>query len=127
MTKVSQLDKKVGMNQWDIVKFQLLTYCYLNRIHISPHDLSCLTLLGIAGTRTLEDFCALARTQGIFSSNQSARNALSKAEKKNLILKEGYNKKKISLHPDLNILCSGNIILNYKLYHLTPVLEPAQS
>lgn len=113
------------MDRWDIVKFQLLTHCYLHRIHISQHDLSCLTLLAITGTRTLEDFCTLAKNQEIFSSNQSARNALAKAEKKGLITKEGHNKKRISVSPSLQVQTKGNIVLDYRIVHIEKVLEPA--
>jgi hypothetical protein len=127
MAQLTQVDKKIGMDRWNIVKFQLLTYCFLNKIHVSQHDLSCLTLLALSGVRTLEEFCTMARTHEIFSSNQSARNALSKAEKKGLILKQGSNKKRISIHPSLQIQSLGNIVLNYKCFHLEPVLEPAQS
>ncbi len=120
-----KVDKKIQMDRWDIVKYQLVTYCYLNRIHLSTHDLSCLTLLAITGSSTLENFCALARSKGIFSSNQSARNALAKAEKKGLIIKEGTNKKRISLSPDLKIQAQGNILLNFKIFHI--VNEPVEA
>ncbi len=125
--EITQVDKKVIMSQWDMVKFQLITYCYLKRLHLSEHDLSCLTLLSIEGASTLEEFCEKTRARQIFSSNQSARNALSKAEKKGLIIKEGYNKKKVSISPDLNIQAWGNVVLNYKLIHLESKLEPQES
>jgi hypothetical protein len=56
----------------------------------------------------------------IFSSPQSARNSLTKAEKKNLIVKEGKNKKKISLHPAMGIHAAGNILLNIKILSVAP-------
>lgn len=118
--ELSQVDKKIRMDRWSIVKFQLLTHCYLNKIHLSTHDLSCLTLLALTGTSTLEEFCSLAKKEQVFTSNQSARNALAKAEKKGLILKEGHNKKKIYINPDLKIQSQGNILLNYKIFHLEP-------
>lgn len=122
---LNQIDKKISMDRWDIVRFQLLTHCYLSRIHISQHDLSCLTLLAITGPSTLEDFCKLSCSNKIFSSNQSARNALTKAEKKSLILKEGYNKKRISINPTLGIITQGNVLLNYKIFHI--VYEPSEA
>lgn len=118
-----KVDKKIQMSRWDIVKFQLVTHCYLQRIHLSRHDLSCLTLLALSGPRTLEEFCTMSKDEQIFSSNQSARNALAKAEKKGLIIKEGHNKKRISISPDLSIQAWGNIFLNFKIYHLEPVLS----
>ena len=131
MASLSKVDKKIGMDRWDIIKFQLLVHCYLRRIHISEHDLLCLTLLGMTGEQTLEDFCSIARSNEIFSSNQSARNALAKAEKKGLIIKQGKNRKKISLSPNLNIVTSGNIVINMKVVYLesqpAPVYESQES
>jgi hypothetical protein len=51
----------------------------------------------------------------IFSSAQSARNSLTKCEKKNLIIKEGKNKKKIYINPSVSVITSGNILLNLKI------------
>ncbi len=31
--------------KWEVVKFQILTHCYINRIAVSESDLNCLTLL----------------------------------------------------------------------------------
>jgi hypothetical protein len=50
----------------------------------------------------------------IFSSTQSVRNCLTKAEKKGLIKKEGKNKKRISISSDLKLHAQGNILLDYK-------------
>ena len=129
MAQLLQVDKKMRMNQWDITKFQLIVHCYLSGIKMSDHDLSCLTLLGITGEQILEDFCQRAVDNEIFSSAQSARNALSKAEKKRLITKQGKNRKKIMINPALNILSLGNILLNYKIVRLENVkqLEPQES
>ena len=129
--EVLRIEKKVRMTHLEIIKFQLIMYCHLTNTHLSSNDLSCLTLLGMTGEYTLEDFCELARSNKIFSSNQSARNALAKAEKKDLIIKKGNNKKKISLHPDLGIHSNGNIVIDYKVVYLEqvtkPQLEPQES
>ncbi len=120
---LNKVDKKVQMDHWDIVRFQLTIYCFLNRIHLSDHDLACVALLGASGEQTLEDFCALCKEKEIFSSNQSARNALSKAEKRGLIIKEGRNKKKIKLNPAIGVQATGNILLSYNIFHLEPIYE----
>jgi len=125
MAQLVQVDKKIVMGKWDITKFQLLTYCYLNRIHISQHDLSCLTLLALSDTITLENFCSLSKEKGIFSSNQSARNSLTKAQKKGLVVREKLNRKQICINPDIKIQINGNIIINYKIVYLEKTLEPA--
>lgn len=114
MAIVKQLEKKVQLNQWDIIKYQILTHCYLNKIQVSDADLECLTLLSILGEQELTVFCIEVHTRKIFQSSQTVRNALTKAEKKELIVKEGRSKKKISINPSLKLITEGNILLDYK-------------
>lgn len=114
MALVNQVGKKVKMEKFDIVKYQILTHCYLNKINVSEADLNCLTYLALEGDQELTNFCNKAHTHKIFSSTQSVRNCLTKAEKKNLIKKEGKNKKKIFINPDLNVYSKGNILLDFK-------------
>lgn len=114
MAIVNQVDKRVRMNTWDIVKFQILTHCYLYKIPVSEADLNCLTFLALEGEQELTSFCNKASDKNIFSSTQSVRNCLTKAEKKSLIKKEGKNKKKIFVSPDLKVATTGNILLDYK-------------
>lgn len=114
MAIVNQVEKKVQMKIWEIVKYQILTYCYLNNIQVSSADLECLTLLSVLGEQELNIFCAEVFDKNIFKSSQTVRNAISKAEKKKLILKEGRSKKKVSIHPDLRVQTLGNILLDYK-------------
>ena len=114
MAIVNQVDKRVRMDKWDIVKYQILTHCYLNKISVSESDLNCLTYLALEGDQELTNFCIKAHTKDIFSSIQSVRNCLTKAEKKNLIKKEGKNKKRIFINPDIKVYCKGNVLLDYK-------------
>lgn len=114
MALVNQINKKVKMSRWDIVKYQILTHCYLNNITVSEADLNCLTFLALEGDQELTSFCNKASDKKIFSSTQSVRNCLTKAEKKHLIKKEGKNKKKIYINPELNIYSNGNILLDFK-------------
>jgi hypothetical protein len=81
---------------------------------VSDADLNCLTLLAIEGEQELTSFCNKASDKDIFSSTQSVRNCLTKAEKKSLIVKEGKNKKKISINPGIKVYASGNILLDFK-------------
>lgn len=118
MAKVNQIEKRVQMEKWDIVKYQILTYCYLKKIHISDADLQCLTLLSIEGEQELTTFCGRVHMMNIFKSSQTVRNALTKAEKKNLISKEGKSKKRIAINPELKIQTEGNILLDYKFLAL---------
>jgi hypothetical protein len=114
MAVVNQIDKRVKMSKWDIVKYQILTHCYINKISVSEADLNCLTYLALEGDQELTSFCGKAHIKDIFSSTQSVRNCLTKAEKKNLIKKEGKNKKKIFINPDLNVYSQGIILLDFK-------------
>ena len=49
MALVNQVTKKVRMSLSSVVKYQILTYCYLNDISVTNSDLDCLTLLAIEG------------------------------------------------------------------------------
>lgn len=118
MALVNQVSKVVKMDHWNIVKYQIATHCYLKDIQISKPDLSCLTFLALSGERELPEFCDLAAEHGIFKTAQSVRNALTKAEKKKLITKDGKNKKKIKIAKDLNVQTDGNILLVHKLVYI---------
>lgn len=114
MALVNQVEKRVRMSKWDIVKYQFITHCYLYKIIISESDLECLTLLAMEGETDITSFCNKAFDKKIFSSIQSVRNCLSKVEKKKLITKEGKNKKKIYISPAVKMVSEGNILLDYK-------------
>ena len=120
MALVNQVNKRVKMTTWDVVKFQLLTHCYLNKIAVSDAELNCLTYLAMEGDQELTSFCNKAHSKEIFSSTQSVRNCLTKAEKKHLIKKEGKNKKKIFIHPDIRVQCDGTILLDFKFLANAP-------
>ena len=79
MAIVNQVQKKIKMDQWDIVKFQLNIHCHINKIIISDLDLNCLTLLALTGETTLGEFCEKAVKNNISASYQSVRNIIAKA------------------------------------------------
>ena len=116
MALVNQVQKRVKMPKWDIVKFQILTHCYVNHITMSDSDLNCLTLLSFNQPIELTHFCydASAEDEKIFKSSQTVRNSLNKSEKNNLIIKDDSNKKLIMLNPRLKIQTQGKILLDYK-------------
>jgi hypothetical protein len=136
MAQVNLVNKQTQLNLLEIIKFQLITHCYINKITVSELDLDCLTYLGLMGTVELTDFCnqlAELRLKEKLktwtpSSNspgrkpdaspQTIRNVLIKAEKEKLILKVGKGRKTVSLNPELKIQSSGNILLNYKFVHI---------
>jgi hypothetical protein len=113
MALVNQVQKRVKMPKWDIVKFQILTHCYINKIAMSDSDLNCLTLLTFNQPIELTHFCydASAEEDWIFKSPQTVRNCINKAEKNGLVIR---NKKLVSVNPDLKIQAEGTILLDYK-------------
>jgi len=116
MALVNQVQKRVKMPKWDVVKFQILTHCYINHITMSESDLNCLTLLSFNQPIELTHFCydASAEEEWIFKSPQTVRNSINKAEKNGLVIKDSVNKKQILLNPNLQIQTEGTILLDYK-------------
>lgn len=118
MATFNQVEKKARMEYWDCIKFQILTHCYLQKITVSDSDLECLTFLANEGELELTEFCNKVADVKIFSSPQTVRNAVNKAERKNLVIKDGKTKKRIMLHPSIKVITSGNILLDYKFVAL---------
>jgi len=114
MALLNRVQKSARLDLSGIVRFQVALHCHFNGIVVTDADLDCLTLLAINGESGLSDFCQLASDQDIFSSAQSVRNALTKAEGKNLIQKSGRSRKKISLDPSMKIQTEGNILVEVK-------------
>jgi len=118
MPKANLVEKRVRMSKRDIIKYQLLTHSFINSISYSDAELNCLTLLGVCGEMDLSDFCNYVVDENIFKVSQTARNFLTKAEKMNLIDKNGTSRKKIKLKDDLKIQTAGNIILDFKIVYV---------
>jgi len=117
--KAKVVSKRIMMNRREIIRYQLITYCFINNIKISESELSCLALLGDYGKYELADFCSSAVTEGIFKTPQTVRNFLTKAEKTRIIIKTGKTRKMIELNEDLQIQTKGNIVLDYKIAHVS--------
>ena len=116
MALVNQVQKRVRLPKWDIVKFQILTHCYINRITMSESDLNCLTLLTFNEPIELSNFCldASSEEDWIFKSPQTVRNSINKSIKNGLVVKDISDKKIIKINPDLKIQTEGVILLDYK-------------
>jgi hypothetical protein len=115
MALVNQVQKKVMMSKRDIIKYQILTHCYINRITVSDSDLECLTLLSTIGPIELTNFCFEASEEhSIFKSEQTVRNCINKCEKFTLVSKDVKNKKVVMINPNLKIQTEGSILLDYK-------------
>ena len=115
MALVNQVSLKLKVSLNNTIKYQILTYCFFENIVISNSDLELLTVLSKNPKIEISKFCILLTELNIFKSAQSARNAISKAEKKSLILKKGSNKKTIVLNKTINVQKDGLVLLNYKI------------
>ena len=117
MALVNQVQKKVVMSKKDIIKFQFITHCYINKIALSDSDFECLTLLSTIDPLELSSFCYEASSEyAIFKSEQTVRNCINKCEKNSLVLKDSKNKKVILVNPNLKIQVEGGILLDYKFF-----------
>jgi hypothetical protein len=115
MAVVKQVQKKVVMSKKDIVKFQLVTHCYINKITVSNSDLECLTLLSLTGPIELTHFCYdAAEEHKIFKSQQTVRNCINKCIKSGLIRKDKKNKKVVSIDDKVKVETDGTVFLDYK-------------
>ena len=115
MAIVNKVDFKKQVTIKDTIAYQILSYCFFNDVHISSTDLKLLTELAKQPGIELTKFCIYLTDNNIFKSKQSARNAVTKAEKKGLIVKNGVNKKTINLNTDMNVQVEGIVLLDYKI------------
>jgi len=115
MAIVNKVDFKKQVTIEDTIAYQILSHCFFNNIHISNTDLKLLTKLAKQSGVELTKFCIYLTDNDIFKSNQSARNAITKAEKKGLVVKNGINKKTINLNSDMNVQIEGIVLLDYKI------------
>ena len=115
MAEVTKVSKKVMTNLSQASMYQILTYCFFNKIQISNADLSCLGLLAELGEHELTEFCKIATDKNIFKSPQSARNAINKAAKKGLVKKNGKSKKTIVISKEIEVQSNGIVLLDFKV------------
>ena len=115
MAVVNKVDIKMKVDIDKTIQYQIMTYCFFNNIFISNSDMKFLAELSKYKNIELTKFCLKLVEGNIFKSPQSARNAITKAEKKNLLNKSGNNKKTISLQKDINVQTSGLVLLDYKI------------
>jgi|TARA_R110002153_G_scaffold214930_1_gene367596 hypothetical protein len=115
MAIVNKVNQKLKVDISQSIKYQILTYCFFNGIHINQSDLNLLAELATNNNVELSKFCRLITSKEIFKSEQSARNAINKVEKKKLLIKDGSNKKVIYINKDMNIQSKGIVLLDIKV------------
>lgn len=113
MALVNQVNKRVMFTHFNIVKYQILTYGFINNLSLSEGELNTLTILAVLGQQELTVFCDFLHSKKIFSSSQSARNCITRLEKKNLIEKKGKNKKKIQMSDSIVVVTKKPVLLNF--------------
>lgn len=116
--KVLRVQKNIPLNLHDIIRFQVTTYCFLNKIRISPAQLDTLAYLGEWGDMNISDFCNEIVTQDIFGNPQTVRNFILKCVRDGYVVRKGKGNKEIALVDDFELLAEGNILIEMKVYHV---------
>lgn len=123
------VNKTIQMTQADIIRYQLVTHCFVKSLKLSHSEIECLLLLIQNGECDLSDFSRaasknendkennLSYNSPIFKSPQTVRNFLTRAEKDSLILKSEGSRKKIQINPEIGIQFNGTVLLNYKILY----------
>lgn len=119
MAIVNQVHQSAYLPKPGIIKFQLITHCFFKNITLTPIELECLALLAQDREVALNVFCRYVERKELYASAQSVRNVINKFEKIGLIEKSGKKNKKVRLNSDIPIQTDGNILLEYKLVHLS--------
>ena len=117
MAKALVVNRQIPLSLYDIIRFQINEYCFVNKIRLSPAQQDCLALLGLYGEINMSDFCEQVVTEYVFGNMQTTRNFITKCVKEKLVKRSGLGNKLVSLTEELNILTTGNILLNLKVFH----------
>jgi len=112
MALVNTVEKRIKMQRDGVIKYQIITFCFLNELQLSSSDLDCLLELAKVGPIDVTSFCKYISELKIFKSPQSVRNAIQKAKKKNLIIMENKN---IVINPNMKVQTDGTILLDFKI------------
>lgn len=112
------IQQLVRLDKFNIVKYQLMHYCFVNKIILNDTELNCLSYLGELGNIRLTEFNKLGVEKGILGSAPAINNCINRLEDRGFILKERAGKKLICLHPKIRIESEGNIVINLRLVKL---------
>ena len=116
MAVVRKIEKKIKTNREKLIKYQILTYCFFKDIKVSSTELELLFELSNNDGIEMNNLCEHLSEKKIYGTKQSARNAITKAEKKTLIIKGGdLRKKKVYISENLNIHKEAIIFLDIKI------------
>jgi hypothetical protein len=103
------------VDSFEIVKFQIITYLFINKVdqNFSDTQINCLSWLGILDEIKLTDFCEKMVELKVFKHKQSVRNFIAECLNSEKPLIDKNNKSvKLSI-PD--IVCNKNLVYTIKL------------
>jgi hypothetical protein len=113
---VRKVDKKVKSNRDKVIMYQILTYCFFKDIKVSGTELELLTEVSKHNGIEINDLCEQLSEKCIYRTKQSARNAITKVEKKTLIIKDGdIRKKRVWISEDIEVETHNAILLDMKV------------
>lgn len=112
------VNKNITLSKFEIVKYQLIHYCFINKIWLGETELNCLSLLGECGPIQMTDFWQLVVDKEVLKHPIGVNNVLRRLQDKKLVIKQKSGKKVVLLNPDLNIQSDGDIVINLKLIKL---------
>lgn len=121
MAKALVVEKNIGLSLFDIIRYQIHFYCFMNNIRIAPAQLDALAYLGMWGEINISDFCQQITDMELFTHPQTVRNFVIKCVKDGYIIRTGLGNKNIQLSKDFNLLNEGNILINLKLYYVDQI------
>lgn len=109
-----QIQKRVKVeSQFKMVKLQLLLYTFFKDLGLSDAELSCAALLALKGFK--KSFFKEVVEEGIFKTEQSVRNCMSKLKTTKVALKEG---KDWRINPEIAIGVDKVILLDLKAVNI---------
>mgnify|MGYP003118654304 CR=1 FL=1 len=71
MALVNTVEKRIKMQKDGVIKYQIITFCFLNDLQLSKSDLECLLELAKKGSINVTNFCKHISSLNIFKSAQS--------------------------------------------------------
>jgi len=122
--KALVVDKKVPLSLFDIIRYQIHFYCFINNIRIAPAQLDALAYLGMWGEMNISDFCQQITDIELFTHPQTVRNFVIKCVKDGYIIRKGLGNKNIELSESFELQNAGTILINLKVYHVDQSESP---
>lgn len=113
---VNKVEKNIKTTLDAVIRYQVITHCFFKGIQVTNSDIELIAELAKKVESDMSSFCEFLTEVEVFKSTQSARNSITKAIKKGLIVRK--EKKKIGVNPELAIQHEDAVFLNYKILGL---------